>query len=126
MELLSEHSDIGDDVKTLRQLKAANVYEAVVKSLAKIEETADQKFPSTLPQNLSLSVNACSELANAIKGLGIRGDVGYHCILYPNEADTRRILLFLEEKRTKAPGGGTSETQTGGEFVHGVVVTCCS
>jgi len=99
------YSNIEDDVKSIKQLKSASVYEAVVKSLAVIEETGTQKFPATLPQNLSASVNICSELANLIKGLGLRGDFGYHCILYPNEADTRKILLFLEERRPKSLPG---------------------
>lgn len=46
---------------------------------------------------MSARSSACTEIAETIKGLGYRGDLGYHQILYPNEGDTRQYLLFLSK-----------------------------
>eukprot|EP01101_Sappina_pedata_P006684 TRINITY_DN3398_c0_g1_i1.p1 TRINITY_DN3398_c0_g1~~TRINITY_DN3398_c0_g1_i1.p1 ORF type:complete len:646 (+),score=286.02 TRINITY_DN3398_c0_g1_i1:203-1939(+) len=50
---------------------------------------------------MSASVNICSEIAKTVKELGFRGEIGYHHIIYPNPADTRSILLFLDDRRPK-------------------------
>jgi hypothetical protein len=36
-----------------------------------------------------------------LQHLGYRGEIGYHNILYPNEGETRKILLFLDGLRPK-------------------------
>jgi len=42
-----------------------------------------------------------------LQDLGYRGDVGYQTFLYSNEADLRRVFLFLLEKLPKE----SSETE---------------
>ena len=44
---------------------------------------------------MSARVSVCTNVATTIKDMGYRGDLGYHQLLYPNEADTRNCIMFL-------------------------------
>jgi len=47
--------------------------------------------------------------------VGYKGEVGYQTFLYSNEADIRKILMFLVDKlpRDAQGGGEDSPTQSG-------------
>eukprot|EP01103_Thecamoeba_quadrilineata_P013783 TRINITY_DN3928_c0_g1_i1.p1 TRINITY_DN3928_c0_g1~~TRINITY_DN3928_c0_g1_i1.p1 ORF type:complete len:654 (-),score=157.66 TRINITY_DN3928_c0_g1_i1:45-2006(-) len=93
--------DIDDEVKSIKQLTTSVIYQATILYLSSIDPNYEGKFPNVLPPNTSASVNICTEMAKAIKEAGYRGEIGFHNILYPNPNDTRKILLFLEQKRPK-------------------------
>ena len=67
----------------------------------------EKEFPEALPRRVSARSSACTEVAETIKGLGYRGDLGYHQILYPNEGDTRQVLLFLSKNLPETMGEGS-------------------
>lgn len=56
------------------------------------------KLPRKLPPSMSLRLNIATNLAEHIKELGFRGDMGYQSILYGNEIEVRRVLMFLIER----------------------------
>eukprot|EP01098_Paradermamoeba_levis_P011728 TRINITY_DN5047_c0_g1_i1.p1 TRINITY_DN5047_c0_g1~~TRINITY_DN5047_c0_g1_i1.p1 ORF type:complete len:602 (+),score=239.34 TRINITY_DN5047_c0_g1_i1:128-1933(+) len=87
--------DIGDEVKSVGALDPDTFLISVIKAIAAIDE--NKKFALPLPRNMSQKVNLCSEIASAIKEIGFKGDLSYHHLLYPNEADSRRLLIFLVE-----------------------------
>ena len=75
----------------------------------------DAAVPDRLPADMSGRFRVGTELAVRIQRLGYRGDLGFHQLLYPNEADVRRVLTFLLDKVPKASasaaptsGGATS------------------
>ena len=72
--------------------------------------------PDRLPADMSGRFRVGTDLAVRIQRLGYRGDLGFHQLLYPNEADVRRVLTFLLDKVPKASasatpaGGGATST----------------
>eukprot|EP01097_Dermamoeba_algensis_P005936 TRINITY_DN3732_c0_g2_i1.p1 TRINITY_DN3732_c0_g2~~TRINITY_DN3732_c0_g2_i1.p1 ORF type:complete len:501 (-),score=213.87 TRINITY_DN3732_c0_g2_i1:806-2269(-) len=100
--------DIGEEVKNVGQLEPDTYLQAVVLALGAIDEK--KKFPLPLPRNMSQKVNVCSEIAKSIKELGFKGEVSYHHLLYPNEIDTRRLLIFLVENIPRDSSGGAEPT----------------
>lgn len=47
---------------------------------------------------MSLRLKLTTNIAEQIKELGFRGDIGYQSILYSNENEIRRVLMFLIER----------------------------
>jgi len=101
LSLKSLGCEIDDDIRTIKQFNPNLVYQAVVLSLVAVNESYEGRFPPSLPPNMSARVNLCSELVSAVKELGYRAEIGYHHILYPNENDTRQLLIFLDDHRPK-------------------------
>jgi len=101
LSLKSLGCEIDDDIRTIKQFNPNLVYQAIVFSLVAVNESYEGRFPSSLPPNMSTRVNLCSELVGAVKELGYRTELGYHHILYPNENDTRQLLIFLDDHRPK-------------------------
>ncbi len=60
--------------------------------------------PDRLPADMSGRFRVGTDLASRMQRLGYRGDLGFHQLLYPNEADVRRILVFLLDRVPKAAG----------------------
>ncbi|KAF2884096.1 hypothetical protein ILUMI_22064 [Ignelater luminosus] len=90
------HCDIDDDINSLREFTADLVFTAIVCCLESI--TPGVKFPHKLPPSMSLRLKLATNIAEHIKELGYRGDMGYQTILYCNEVETRRVLMFLVER----------------------------
>ncbi len=63
--------------------------------------------PDRLPADMSGRFRVGTDLAVRIQRLGYRGDLGFHQLLYPNEADVRRALTFLLDKVPKASASAT-------------------
>lgn len=51
--------------------------------------------PERLPPDMAGRFRVGTDLAARIKQLGYRGDLGFHQLLYPNETEVRRVLVFL-------------------------------
>lgn len=47
---------------------------------------------------MTLRLKVATTLAEQIKELGFRGDMGYQSILYSNDTEIRRVLMFLIER----------------------------
>ncbi len=71
------------------------LYEACVKGLRTINP--DHVFNASLPRNNAAKVNACQEVVKTIIEAGFRGDLSYSALMYPNEGDTRNILMWLNQ-----------------------------
>jgi hypothetical protein len=64
-----------------------------------------------LPADMSGRFRVGTDLAGRVQRLGYRGDVGFHQLLYPNEADVRRMLTFLLDKVPKATTSGGAQVE---------------
>ncbi|XP_030836792.1 coiled-coil domain-containing protein 22 homolog [Strongylocentrotus purpuratus] len=101
--------DLDEDVVTLRQFTPELVVEASVRCLKLIDTNTN--LPHSLPPGMSARFRLGTDLANALQSLGFRGDMGYQTFLYPNEADIRRLMMFLVEKLPKESVTSTDEPQ---------------
>ena len=116
ISLRSNSSDIDEDVRSIRQFSSEMVLQAVLLSLQVIEP--NKEHPSSLPRNMSARVSVCADIAQNIKDLGYRDDLGYHQLLYPNENDTRRLLSWLTNILPREAESSTeSSTGASGMFV---------
>ncbi|XP_072171444.1 coiled-coil domain-containing protein 22 homolog [Diadema setosum] len=99
--------DLDEDIETLRQFTPEHVVEATVRCLRLIDTNTN--LPHSLPPGMSARFRLGTDLANALQSLGFRGDMGYQTFLYPNEADIRRLMMFLVEKLPKESAASTDE-----------------
>lgn len=53
---------------------------------------------------MAIRLKSASYLAEQIKDLGYRDEIGYQTILYFNETEIRKLLIFLIEKLPKDTG----------------------
>ncbi|KAJ8966464.1 hypothetical protein NQ317_011451 [Molorchus minor] len=89
-------SEIAEDIHSLKQFDADMVVIAISFCLEAI--MPELTLPKRLPPSMSSRLNIASNLAQHIKDLGFRGDMGYQTILYCNEVEVRRVLMFLIER----------------------------
>ncbi|CAG9856761.1 unnamed protein product [Phyllotreta striolata] len=92
--------NIDDEIENLKQFDADMVTSAVSSCLEAILHTS---FPKKLPPSMSAKLNLATTLAEQIKDLGFRGDMGYQTILYCNVEEVRRTLMFLIERLPREP-----------------------
>ncbi len=62
----------------------------------------DQPVPARLPKSKAARFRVCTTLATAIQDLGFDGELGYDQFLYPNDKDTRSVLMWLVNKLPKS------------------------
>ncbi|XP_050507109.1 coiled-coil domain-containing protein 22 [Diabrotica virgifera virgifera] len=91
--------DIDPEIEHLKQFDADLVAYAVASCLEAILQNGT--LPKKLPPSMSARLKFASNLAEQIKDLGFRGDMGYQTILYCNEEEVRRMLMFLIERLPK-------------------------
>lgn len=89
------YSDVQGEVKSLRDIDAQLLYEACVKGLRTIN--SNLVFNSTMPRNNASKVNAATQVMKALQDSGLRADMSYSALMYPNEGDTRTILMWLNQ-----------------------------
>eukprot|EP01114_Cavostelium_apophysatum_P018895 TRINITY_DN5939_c1_g1_i1.p1 TRINITY_DN5939_c1_g1~~TRINITY_DN5939_c1_g1_i1.p1 ORF type:complete len:574 (+),score=233.64 TRINITY_DN5939_c1_g1_i1:140-1861(+) len=87
-----------EDISGVAQLKGEHVYASAIACLSLVDPKKAEIFPKSMPRGMSVKVNICSDVANAIKGIGYKQELGYHQIMYPNAADTRKLLMWIVEK----------------------------
>jgi len=51
-----------------------------------------------MPKESTSRFRVCSDIATAVKALGYSSEMGYNLFFYPNENDTRRLLMFMIER----------------------------
>lgn len=112
--LNSVGSDIDESHTGLSTFTADMIYQAVLNCVEAINMT-NCNVPRKLPPGMSQKFRAGSALAKLVTDVGYKGEVGYQTFLYSNEADIRKILMFLVDKlpRDAQGGGEDSPTQSG-------------
>ena len=68
-------------------------------------------LPPSILKILANLIAVALSIYVSLQGLGFRGDMGYQTFLYPNEADIRRLMIFLVEKLPKDSATSTDEPQ---------------
>ncbi|CAG9762881.1 unnamed protein product [Ceutorhynchus assimilis] len=91
--------EIDEDIDTLKKFTPDIVVAAISSCLASIDPQINH--PKKLPPSMSSRIKFASDLAQQIKDLGFKGDMGYQTILYCNDVDVRRVLMFLLEHLPK-------------------------
>ncbi|KAJ3657680.1 hypothetical protein Zmor_009467 [Zophobas morio] len=98
------HCDFEDDVTSLKHFDADMVVSAISRCLEAM--IPDTSFPKKLPPSMSIKLKITSSLA-------ARDDIGYQTILYCNEAEIRRVLMFLVERLPREASKVAHVEQTG-------------
>lgn len=88
--------DLDEDLQGLEEFSTEMVVQAAARCLKVIQPDID--ISDTLPQNMASRFHLSCAIAEACKGLGYNGDVGYQTFLYSNVGDVRRVFMFLIEK----------------------------
>ena len=55
-----------------------------------------------LPKEMSARFRACTELAESVKKLGFKQEIGFHQFLYPSDKFSRDLFAFLLERLPQA------------------------
>ena len=80
----------------MRDLPAPSLYQACVRGLKTINP--DVVFNSTMPRGNAAKVNVCQQVLSALETAGFRNaSISYSALLYPNEGDSRTILMWLNQ-----------------------------
>ena len=75
-------------------------------------------LPKALPSAMSLRFRIATNIANALKDAGYSAEVGYDQFLYPNEKDTRKMLLYLVEQIPKTSAEEVEEVLGAGALLR--------
>jgi len=100
-------TDIDESITGLEELST----EALVAGCATCINTInkDDKLSTKLPKSMGVRFRVGTELANAVKELGYRAEIGYNTFLYSNVKDSRQILMWLVERLPKEAASISSE-----------------
>lgn len=60
-----------------------------------------EKLLTKLPPNTAVKFRICTKYANLCLSLGYKNELGYQTLLYPNETESRKLLMFLVDKLNK-------------------------
>ncbi|XP_022798285.1 coiled-coil domain-containing protein 22 homolog [Stylophora pistillata] len=99
--------DMSEDVSSLKEFTTAMIVAATSKCLHMIKE--DLQIPSVLPASMSSKFRLGTALANACQEVGYGGEIGYQTFLYSNEADIRKLFMFLVEHLPKESSESAGE-----------------
>ncbi|KAJ7376864.1 Coiled-coil domain-containing protein 22 [Desmophyllum pertusum] len=94
----------------------AMIVTATSKCLRMIKD--DLQIPSVLPASMSSKFRLGTTLANACQEVGYRGEIGYQTFLYSNEADIRKLFMFLVENLPKESSESASEPLGSSVMLH--------
>ncbi|KAI4464089.1 jm1 protein [Holotrichia oblita] len=103
--------NIDEDVTSIKNFDPDMVVDAVVRCLEVIKPGVN--MPHKLSPSMSLRLKLATSLTEHIKELGFRGDIGYQTILYCNEVEVRRVLMFLLERLPRETDTDIPIQQTG-------------
>lgn len=100
-----------DELSTLSQFTPEHTVEGISMFLRSIDAEKFVDLPRKLPPGMAQRYAVTQKLAEAIKEVGFRGDVGYQTLLYANSIEVRRIFMFLVEKLPKDSEKSTENDQ---------------
>ncbi|XP_066154513.1 coiled-coil domain-containing protein 22-like [Euwallacea fornicatus] len=95
------HCDIDQEISSLKQFDSEMLMSAIATCLEAMNPHI--KLPRKFPPSMSARIKYALNLAQQIKEFGFKGDMGYQTILYCNEVEIRRVLMFLLERLPKEP-----------------------
>nr|XP_018910679.1 PREDICTED: coiled-coil domain-containing protein 22 homolog [Bemisia tabaci] len=106
--------ELEEDVKLLRHLSSENIIAGFAKCLNLINPPLN--LSTQLPPSMSERFKLGASIANAIKELGYKDEIGYQTLLYSNEIEIRRLFTFVieklpREKESNVDGGRISTFQ---------------
>ncbi|KAL8579947.1 hypothetical protein ACOMHN_060248 [Nucella lapillus] len=114
--------DLGEEVYSLKQFTTDHIVAAAVQCIKVINNDTD--LPTTLPPGMSARFRMGASLANYVQEMGYRGgDLGYQTFLYSNEAEIRRIFMFLVEKLPKESAQTADEPMGSSVMLHRAICT---
>ncbi|KAK7503834.1 hypothetical protein BaRGS_00004957 [Batillaria attramentaria] len=114
--------DIEEDIYSLKQFSTELIVAAAVGCIRFINNDAD--LPATLPPGMSARFRMGASLANYVQEMGYRGgDLGYQTFLYSNEAEIRKIFMFLVEKLPKESAQTADEPLGSSVLLHRTIAT---
>ncbi|KAF7266793.1 coiled-coil domain-containing protein 22 homolog isoform X2 [Rhynchophorus ferrugineus] len=90
---------ISDEISNLKQFNPNLVLTSISTCLEIINP--ELILPKELPGSMSAKIKVASSIAEHIREMGFKGDMGYQTILYSNEIEVRRVLMFLIERLPK-------------------------
>ncbi|XP_045480720.1 coiled-coil domain-containing protein 22 homolog [Harmonia axyridis] len=103
--------DFPEDISSLKQFDEDIIISCLSSCLESIIPSS--KFPKKLSPSMAIRLKTASYLAEQIKELGYRDEIGYQTILYFNETEIRRLFIFLIEKLPKETGNSTQIEEVG-------------
>ncbi|XP_044735702.1 coiled-coil domain-containing protein 22 homolog [Chrysoperla carnea] len=106
--------DIDEEIVSLKQFTDEIIVKAVICCLEAI--TPGTGLPKILPASMSLRLRTATSIAEMIKDLGYRGDMGYQTLLYSNEVDIRRMFMFLVERLPRDTDKAGGHVKVKGRF----------
>jgi uncharacterized coiled-coil DUF342 family protein len=99
-DLRDAKCNIPEGVKRLKELDREVFINCILRCLKIIDKERD--YPRQLSKNTAQRVNQATMLVNLMLENGYdQSNISYHNLLYPNESDTRKILMWLQEKLPK-------------------------
>lgn len=78
----------------------------------------DTGYPHILPISMSQRLKLATNIADHIKNLGFRGDIGYQTILYCNEVEARKLLMFLIERLPREQDKTLHSEETSTKYLY--------
>ncbi|XP_059612496.1 coiled-coil domain-containing protein 22 homolog [Phlebotomus argentipes] len=91
--------DIDEEIYSLSSFTPEMLVSSVSKCLTLIRPTLE--VPQSLPPGMAQRFGVTTNLAEACKSVGFRGDIGYQTFLYTNVTEVRRVFMFLIEHLPK-------------------------
>ncbi|XP_017774067.1 PREDICTED: coiled-coil domain-containing protein 22 [Nicrophorus vespilloides] len=88
--------EIDEEITSLKGFTLDTIINSIVCCLEAIKPGLN--LPKRMPTSMSLRLKLSSQLVELIQSIGFRGDLGYQSILYSNEIEIRRALMFLIER----------------------------
>uniref|UniRef100_A0A336LT75 Coiled-coil domain-containing protein 22 homolog n=1 Tax=Culicoides sonorensis TaxID=179676 RepID=A0A336LT75_CULSO len=92
---------LDDDLVSLTHFTPELLVHAVSKCLVLINPDLAEDLPKSLPPGMAQRYAVTQNLAEAVKSVGFRGDIGYQTLLYSNTVEVRRVLMYLVENLPK-------------------------
>ena len=108
--------ELDERLASVKQLETEQVVAACARCVNLIHEARGvaERFGESMPANPGLRFRSCTTLAAAICALGYPEELGFNHFLYPSEAETRRLLLYLVGALPRADESTAHEQGAGG------------
>ncbi|XP_072152543.1 coiled-coil domain-containing protein 22 [Bemisia tabaci] len=92
--------ELEEDVKLLRHLSSENIIAGFARCLNLINPSLN--LSTQLPPSMSERFKLGASIANAIKELGYKDEIGYQTLLYSNEIEIRRRISTFQQDISNA------------------------
>ncbi|XP_053214794.1 coiled-coil domain-containing protein 22 homolog [Panonychus citri] len=100
-QLKQIQGDFDEEHTSLRELDYNTIMKCLISCISLIDPELTNGLSIAPQSNMASKYKLCTSLADICVELGFKGDLGYQTFLYCNDADLRRLFLFLLEKIPK-------------------------